>query len=134
MPTSSETNGKVPAADSSPNAAASRQNKVHTETNTSSPVERVTASKMDKGGPTQKEGPGNGQSSLGTVKRKATYVGQKIKRLRMDNEESIELKITWEEAQELLRPPPKPPSIVVVDGHEFEEYEVCHNFQVCILD
>jgi hypothetical protein len=130
VPTSSEANGKVPAPDLSTNAAASRQNKVNTETNTSSPVERATASKMDKGGAAQKEGPGNGQSSPGSVKRKATSVGQKIKRLRMDNEESIELKITWEEAQELLRPPPKAPSIVVVDGHEFEEYELCHNFPV----
>ncbi|GJN11364.1 hypothetical protein PR202_ga29550 [Eleusine coracana subsp. coracana] len=121
-PTSSEANGKVPAPDSSPNAAVARQNKVNIESNNSSPVEQATA-KMDKGGSAQKESPGPGQSSPGAVKRKATSVGQKIKRLRMDNEESMELKITWEEAQELLRPPPKAPSIVVVDGHEFEEYE-----------
>ncbi|KAK3125377.1 hypothetical protein QOZ80_7BG0604040 [Eleusine coracana subsp. coracana] len=121
-PTSSEANGKVPAPDSSPNAAVARQNKVNVENNSSSPVEQATA-KMDKGGSAQKESPGPGQSSPGAVKRKATSVGQKIKRLRMDNEESMELKITWEEAQELLRPPPKAPSIVVVDGHEFEEYE-----------
>jgi hypothetical protein len=130
VPTSSEAISKVPAPDSSPNAAASRQNKVNTESNSSSPVEQAIASKMDKGGQAQKEGPGIGQSSPRSVKRKATSVGQKIKRLRMDNEESKELKITWEEAQELLCPPPKAPSIVVVDGHEFEEYEVCHDFQV----
>ncbi|TVU38411.1 hypothetical protein EJB05_11779, partial [Eragrostis curvula] len=122
-PASSEANGKISAPDSSPNAAVARQNKVNTENNSSSPVEQPSASKMDKGGSSQKEGPGTGQSSPGPGKRKATSVGQKIKRLRMDNEESMELKITWEEAQELLRPPPKAPSIVVVDGHEFEEYE-----------
>ncbi|KAL6856119.1 hypothetical protein ACP4OV_018921 [Aristida adscensionis] len=122
-PTSSEANGKAPAPDLSPNAV-SRQNKVNSESKSSSPVEQATASVMEKGGlPPQKEGPGTGNSSPGTVKRKATSVGQKIKRLRMDSEESMELKITWEEAQDMLRPPPKAPSIVVVDGHEFEEYE-----------
>ncbi|ONM58458.1 B3 domain-containing transcription factor VAL3 [Zea mays] len=119
----SEANGKVSAPDSSPNAAVSRQNKLNTETKSSSPVEQATALKMDKDGLTQKEGPGTGSSSPGSVKRKTTILGQKNKRLRMDNEESMELKITWEEAQELLRPPPKAPSIVIVDGHEFEEYE-----------
>ncbi|XP_062188787.1 B3 domain-containing protein Os07g0563300-like isoform X1 [Phragmites australis] len=117
-PASSEANGQVSAPDLSPNAAVSRQNKVNTESKSPSPVEQAIASKL-----AQKEGPGTGQSSPGPVKRKATSVGQKIKRLRMDTEESMELKITWEEAQELLRPPPKAPSIVVVDGHEFEEYE-----------
>lgn len=87
-------------------------------------MEQAAASKMDKDGLTQKEGPGTVSSSPGSVKRKTTNLGQKNKRLRMDNDESMELKITWEEAQELLRPPPKAPSIVIVDGHEFEEYEV----------
>lgn len=119
----SEANGKVSAPDSSPNAAVSRQNKASTETKSSSPVEQATASKVEKDGLTRKEGPGTVSSSPGPVKRKATNLGQKNKRLRMDNEESMELKITWEEAQQLLRPPPKAPSIVIVDGHEFEEYE-----------
>ncbi|KAL6656773.1 hypothetical protein ACP70R_004553 [Stipagrostis hirtigluma subsp. patula] len=121
-PASSEANGKASAPESSPNAV-SRQNKVNTEGKSSSPVEQATASVTDKGGQPPKEGLGTANSSPGPAKRKATSVGQKIKRLRMDNEESMELKITWEEAQELLRPPPKAPSIVVVDGHEFEEYE-----------
>lgn len=122
-------NGKVPALDSSPNAAVPRPNKVNIESKSPSPVEQAAAGKMDKGGLAQKEGPGTARSSPGPVKRKATSVGPKIKRLRMDNEESMELKITWEEAQELLRPPLKAPLIVIVDGHEFEEYEVCHAFQ-----
>ncbi|CAM0906289.1 unnamed protein product [Alopecurus aequalis] len=109
--------------DSSPNAALARPNKVNGENKDSSPVEQAAVSKLDKGGVAQKEGPGTARSSPGPVKRKATSVGPKIKRFRIDNEESMELKITWEEAQELLRPPLKAPSIVIVDGHEFEEYE-----------
>lgn len=128
-PATSEANGKVSAPDSSPNAAISRQNKVNTETKSSSPVEQAATSKIDKDVSAPKEGPGTASSSPGPVKRKATNLTPKNKRLRMENEESMELKITWEEAQELLRPPPKAPSIVIVDGHEFEEYEVCHSFQ-----
>nr|CAB3454655.1 unnamed protein product [Digitaria exilis] len=123
-PSPSEASGKVSAPDSSPNAAVSRQNKVNTETKSSSPVEPATASnKIEKDGLTQKEVPGTASSSPGPVKRKATNLNQKNKRLRIENDESMELKITWEEAQELLRPPPKAPSIVIIDGHEFEEYE-----------
>uniref|UniRef100_A0A0D9X0C5 CW-type domain-containing protein n=1 Tax=Leersia perrieri TaxID=77586 RepID=A0A0D9X0C5_9ORYZ len=123
VPPPPEANSKVSAADSGPSAAVPRPIKVNTEIKISSPVEQATASKIDKGALAQKEGPGTSSSSPGPVKRKATSVGPKIKRFRMDNEESMELKITWEEAQELLRPPPKAPSIVIVDGHEFEEYE-----------
>uniref|UniRef100_A0A0E0ED45 B3 domain-containing transcription factor VAL3 n=1 Tax=Oryza meridionalis TaxID=40149 RepID=A0A0E0ED45_9ORYZ len=123
VPPPPEANNKVVVPDSSPNAAVPRPIKVNTESKSSSPVEQATACKIDKGALPQKEGPGTSSSSPLTVKRKATSVGPKIKRFRMDSEESMELKITWEEAQELLRPPPKAPSIVVVDGHEFEEYE-----------
>ncbi|KAG0483517.1 hypothetical protein HPP92_011601 [Vanilla planifolia] len=51
-------------------------------------------------------------------------IGSKSKRLLMDNEDAMELKLTWEEAQDLLRPPPKvKPSIVIIEDQEFEEYE-----------
>lgn len=107
---------------------------MNTETKSSIPLEPATRSnKIEKDGLTPKEGPGTASSSPVPVKRKATNLNQKNKRLRIENEESLELKITWEEAQELLRPPPKAPSIVVVDGHEFEEYEVCHSFQKIVL-
>ncbi|XP_057472045.1 B3 domain-containing protein Os07g0563300-like isoform X3 [Actinidia eriantha] len=57
-------------------------------------------------------------------KRKTSTLRSKSKRLRIDNEDLIELKLTWEQAQGLLRPPPnRVPSIVVIDGVEFEEYE-----------
>ncbi|KAM0892242.1 hypothetical protein ACQ4PT_025880 [Festuca glaucescens] len=118
-----DANVNATAPDSSPNAALARPNKVNTENKDSSPVEQAAVSKMDNDGVAQKEGPGTVRSSPGPVKRKATSVGPKVKRFRIDNEESMELKITWEEAQELLRPPLKAPSIVIVDGHEFEEYE-----------
>lgn len=40
----------------------------------------------------------------------------------------IELKITWKEAQGLMRPPAKiVPSCFVIEGCEFEEFEVTWN-------
>ncbi|GMI91516.1 hypothetical protein HRI_002820900 [Hibiscus trionum] len=57
-------------------------------------------------------------------KRKNGMLGSKSKRLRIDNEDLIELKLTWEEAQGLLRPPLNHvASVVVIEGFEFEEYE-----------
>ncbi|XP_068639954.1 B3 domain-containing protein Os07g0679700-like isoform X2 [Aristolochia californica] len=57
-------------------------------------------------------------------RRRSRNIGSKSKRLVIDTEDALELKITWEEAQELLRPPPSmKPSVVVIDDHEFEEYE-----------
>ena len=44
----------------------------------------------------------------------------------MHSEDVLELRLTWEEAQDLLRPPPSAnPSIVTIEDHEFEEYDVC---------
>lgn len=52
----------------------------------------------------------------------------------MHSEDAIELRITWEEAQELLRPPPSAkPTIVMVDNHEFEEYDVSIDPIVTVL-
>ncbi|XP_061367671.1 B3 domain-containing protein Os07g0563300 [Gastrolobium bilobum] len=79
-------------------------------------------SKVDKSGYIAKEALGN-KSSI-SRKRKSSILGSKSKRLKIENEDLIELKITWQEAQGLLRPPPNHvPSIVVIEGFEFEEYE-----------
>ncbi|XP_042396298.1 B3 domain-containing protein Os07g0563300-like [Zingiber officinale] len=44
----------------------------------------------------------------------------------------MELKLTWEEAQQLLCPSPNcVPDIVLVEGHEFEEYEEAPVFGKC---
>ncbi|TYI59272.1 hypothetical protein E1A91_D10G024800v1 [Gossypium mustelinum] len=79
-------------------------------------------SKVDKSGYIAEE-------ALGTKvavprKRKNSVLGSKSKRLRIDNEDMIELKLTWEEAQGLLRPPPNHvANVVSIEGFEFEEYE-----------
>ncbi|XP_078436033.1 B3 domain-containing protein Os07g0679700-like [Wolffia australiana] len=58
------------------------------------------------------------------VKRRSRNITSKRKRLRMECEDALDLKVTWEEAQELLHAPPNSaPSIVVIDDYEFEEYE-----------
>ncbi|XP_021911454.1 B3 domain-containing protein Os07g0563300-like [Carica papaya] len=77
-------------------------------------------SKVDKSGYIAKEAIGAKSMSR---KRKSSTLGSKSKRLRLDSEDLIELKLTWEEAQGLLRPPSNVPSIVVIEGFEFEEYE-----------
>lgn len=58
-------------------------------------------------------------------RKRGRHLGPKNKRSRLEVEDSIDqFNISWEEVQELLRPPPNVvPSIVTVDGHEFEEYE-----------
>ncbi|KAL3683532.1 hypothetical protein R1sor_001554 [Riccia sorocarpa] len=57
-------------------------------------------------------------------KQRARPLGGKSKRFRLENEDSLELKNNWEEAQELLRPPPSVvPTVVTIEGHDFEEYE-----------
>ncbi|CAN0846891.1 B3 domain-containing transcription repressor VAL2 [Linum grandiflorum] len=57
-------------------------------------------------------------------RKKAKNIGSKNKRLLMDGQDALELKLTWEEAQDLLRPPPTAkPSIVTIEDHDFEEYE-----------
>ncbi|XP_015887956.2 B3 domain-containing protein Os07g0563300 isoform X1 [Ziziphus jujuba] len=79
-------------------------------------------SKVDKSGYIAKEV--LGAKTLISRKRKSSTLGSKSKRLRIENEDMMELKLTWEEAQGLLRPPPNHvPSVVVIEGFEFEEYE-----------
>ncbi|KAJ6827360.1 B3 domain-containing protein-like [Iris pallida] len=86
-------------------------------------ADQSNLSKFEKAGFIQKDC-STAKSSPGPSKRKTGAFGSKSKRLRIENEDSIELKITWEEAQELLRPHPNDvPSVVVIEGHEFEEYK-----------
>ncbi|KAL4189964.1 hypothetical protein AMTRI_Chr08g209650 [Amborella trichopoda] len=57
-------------------------------------------------------------------KKRTRNIGSKSKRLLIDHEEALELKVTWEEAQDLLRPPPSVrPNFVMIEDYEFEEYE-----------
>ncbi|XP_073005433.1 B3 domain-containing protein Os07g0563300-like [Typha latifolia] len=87
------------------------------------PAEKATSSKFDKGGFIQKDGLA-ARSLQGSSKRKGSSLGTSSKRLRIENKDSMELKLTWEEAQQLLRPPPSHvPSTIIIEGHEFEEYE-----------
>jgi hypothetical protein len=56
-------------------------------------------------------------------RKRGRPLGSKSKRLRLDTDDALLLKSSWEEAQELLRPPPLAvPTKITIDGHEFEEY------------
>ncbi|XP_039114813.1 B3 domain-containing protein Os07g0563300-like [Dioscorea cayenensis subsp. rotundata] len=120
-----------------PSDANNRNNAIETIANTSmrpskgatepkisiNAEDQANQSNFDKVGFIQKDGPGS-KASPGPSKRKGSALGSKSKRLRIENEDSIELKLTWEEAQELLRPSANPASnVVVIDGHEIEEFE-----------
>ncbi|XP_038693628.1 B3 domain-containing transcription repressor VAL2-like isoform X2 [Tripterygium wilfordii] len=57
-------------------------------------------------------------------KKRLRNIGSKSKRLLIDNLDALELRLSWEEAQDLLCPPLSvKPSIVTIDDHDFEEYE-----------
>lgn len=61
-------------------------------------------------------------------KKRTRNIGSKSKRLLMHSEDVLELRLTWEEAQDLLRPSPTAkPSIVTIEDHDFEEYDVRKN-------
>ncbi|WOL16323.1 B3 domain-containing protein [Canna indica] len=71
-----------------------------------------------------KGGRSNEGLQLQPLQKRSRNIGTKSRRLLMDAEDALELKLTWEEAQELLRPPPSAkPSIVTIEDHEVEEYE-----------
>ncbi|CAH9138549.1 unnamed protein product [Cuscuta epithymum] len=56
--------------------------------------------------------------------KKIKKTGSKNKRLLLNTEDAIKLKITCEEARDLLRPPPNVnPTIVVIEDCDFEEYD-----------
>ncbi|KAJ0260027.1 B3 domain-containing transcription repressor VAL1 [Hirschfeldia incana] len=57
-------------------------------------------------------------------KKRTRTVGAKSKRLLWRSEESMEVRVTWEETQELIRPSPsEKPTVVVIEEHEFEEFD-----------
>ncbi|XP_031380898.1 B3 domain-containing transcription repressor VAL2 [Punica granatum] len=63
-------------------------------------------------------------SMLAPDRKRTRNIGMNSKRLLIDSQEALELKLTWEEAQDLLRPPlGVQPSVVVVEDHAFEEYD-----------
>lgn len=63
-------------------------------------------------------------SMLVPERKRSRNIGSKRKRLLIDRLDVLELKLTWEEAQDMLYPPPSVmPSIVTVEDHVFEEYE-----------
>ncbi|VAH42195.1 B3 domain-containing protein Os07g0679700-like [Triticum dicoccoides] len=64
------------------------------------------------------------EGSFQFLHKKSRNIGSKSRRLLMDNEEALELKLSWEEAQELLRPAPSAkPTVVMIEDYEFEEYD-----------
>ncbi|PHT90595.1 hypothetical protein T459_05708, partial [Capsicum annuum] len=69
-----------------------------------------------------KESLGNNRSIH--CKRKGSMLGSKRKRLRIDNEDLVDLKVTVVQAQGLMRPPSSgAPTVIVIEGCEIEEYE-----------
>ncbi|EOA16061.1 hypothetical protein CARUB_v10004194mg [Capsella rubella] len=64
------------------------------------------------------------QSSLTSSRKRVRNIGSKSKRLLIDSVDVLELKVTWDEAQELMRPPQSAkPSIITLENQDFEEYD-----------
>lgn len=58
-------------------------------------------------------------------KKRSRNIGTKTKRLHIHSEDAMELRLTWEEAQEFLCPPPSvEPNFVTIEDQVFEEYDV----------
>ncbi|XP_062190579.1 B3 domain-containing protein Os07g0679700-like isoform X2 [Phragmites australis] len=73
---------------------------------------------------TDKFGSRPDEGSLQFLQKRSRNIGSKSRRLVMDAEDALELKLTWEEAQELLRPAPTAkPTVVMIEDYEFEEYD-----------
>lgn len=63
-------------------------------------------------------------SMLMPERKKSRNIGSKSKRLLIDSQDVLALRLTWEEVQGMLRPPQSArPSVVVIEDYEFEEYE-----------
>ncbi|XP_047341367.1 B3 domain-containing protein Os07g0679700-like [Impatiens glandulifera] len=57
-------------------------------------------------------------------RKRSRNLGPKSKRLLIDSIDALELKLTWEEAQDILQPPNSlKPTVVTIDDNEFEEYD-----------
>nr|CAD1841850.1 unnamed protein product [Ananas comosus var. bracteatus] len=66
----------------------------------------------------------NEDLSFQPLQKRSRNIGAKSRRLLMDNLDALELKLTWEEAQDLLRPAPSAkPTVVTIEDHDIEEYE-----------
>ncbi|KAL3616240.1 hypothetical protein CASFOL_039630 [Castilleja foliolosa] len=71
-----------------------------------------------------KNGADDSQKQQMSLSEKKKSRNIKNKRLHMHNDDAVELRITWEEAQELFRPSPSAePTVVMVEDQEFEEFE-----------
>ncbi|CAL5424727.1 unnamed protein product [Camellia sinensis] len=91
-------------------------------------LQAVTFSRIDPGGKLEYGGTTNEDSLQRPLlipgKKRAWNIGSKNKRLLMHGEDAMELRLTWEEAQEFLRPPPSAkPTIVMIEDQEFQEYD-----------
>lgn len=65
------------------------------------------------------------EKNVSSSERKRRNIGAKSKRLLLDGHDSLELRLSWEEVQDLLRPPPSvEPTTVSVEDHEIEEFDV----------
>ncbi|XP_027175134.1 B3 domain-containing transcription repressor VAL2-like isoform X2 [Coffea eugenioides] len=63
-------------------------------------------------------------SMLVPERKRSRNIGSKSKRLLIDSQDAFELKLSWEELQDMLCPPPcVKPSTVAIEDHEFEEYD-----------
>jgi hypothetical protein len=84
----------------------------------------ILALENGENGVVKKEEEQTESTDIKLKKKKSRQIGLKSKRLHMHSEDAIELRVTWEEAQELLRPSPtSTPTVVIVDEHEVEEYD-----------
>ncbi|XP_073289188.1 B3 domain-containing transcription repressor VAL2 isoform X2 [Primulina huaijiensis] len=64
------------------------------------------------------------QTQLFPERKRNRNIGLKSKRLLIDGHDAMELKLSWEEVQDMLCPPPSvTPSTIMVEDHEFEEFE-----------
>ncbi|KAL5196862.1 hypothetical protein ABZP36_000374 [Zizania latifolia] len=73
---------------------------------------------------TDKFGSRPDEGSLQFLQKRGRNIGSKSRRLSMDTEEAWELKLYWDEVQELLRPAPTAkPTVVMIEDYEIEEYD-----------